>query len=85
MSQHINLTAAEWSVMECLWERAPQTGRELTQTLSAREGWNRSTTLTLLSRLEAKGAVEGNSAGSVKTFSPLLRREDAALHEMRIF
>lgn len=85
MSEHINLTTAEWSVMECLWEHAPQTGREVTKTLAAREGWNRSTTLTLLSRLEAKGAVASESAGSVKTFSPVLRREDAALRETEDF
>jgi len=85
MSEHINLTAAEWSVMECLWERAPQTGREVTAALTAREGWNRSTTLTLLSRLEAKGAVKAQSGGAKKTFSPALRREDAALHETEDF
>ena len=83
--KHINLTDAEWSVMECLWEQSPRTGREVTQYLSERSGWNRSTTLTLLSRLEAKGAVEGNSAGSKKTFSAILKREDAAMHETEDF
>lgn len=24
----INLTSAEWHIMECLWEAAPQTGPE---------------------------------------------------------
>ena len=83
--KHINLTDAEWSVMECLWEQSPRTGREVTQYLSERSRWNRSTTLTLLSRLEAKGAVEGNSAGSKKTFSAILKREDAAMHETEDF
>ena len=31
MDNSINLTAAEWSVMECLWERSPRSGRELTE------------------------------------------------------
>lgn len=84
-AKNINLTEAEWSVMECLWERSPRTGREVTQYLEERSGWSRSTTLTLLSRLEAKGAVSGNSEGSKKTFRPLLRREDAALHETEDF
>lgn len=83
--KNITLTNAEWSVMECLWESAPKTGREITDYLEAREGWNRSTTLTLLSRLEAKGAVVSDSEGRKKTFSPLLRREDAALHEAEDF
>ena len=84
-AKNITLTNAEWSVMECLWESAPKTGREITDYLEAREGWNRSTTLTLLSRLEAKGAVVSDSEGRKKTFSPLLRREDAALHEAEDF
>ena len=78
---HINLTEAEWNVMECLWEKSPRTGREVTQYLEEKTGWSRSTTLTLLSRLESKGAVYGNSEGSKKTFSTILKREDAALHE----
>ena len=82
---HINLTDAEWSVMECLWEHSPRTGREVTQELAEKEGWNRSTTLTLLSRLEAKGAVSSNSEGGKKAFSAVLRREDAAMHETEDF
>lgn len=84
-TENINLTAAEWSVMECLWEKSPRTGREVTQYLEEKLGWNRSTTLTLLSRLEAKGAVTGNSEGSKKTFSAALKREDAAMHETEDF
>ena len=82
---NITLTNAEWSVMECLWESSPKTGREITDQLERAEGWNRSTTLTLLSRLEAKGAVLSDTDGRKKTFSPLLRREDAALHETEDF
>ena len=84
-TENINLTAAEWSVMECLWEKSPRTGLEVTQYLEEKSGWNRSTTLTLLSRLEAKGAVTGNSEGSKKTFSAALKREDAAMHETEDF
>ena len=83
--KNITLTNAEWSVMECLWESSPKTGREITDQLERAEGWNRSTTLTLLSRLEAKGAVLSDTDGRKKTFSPLLRREDAALHETEDF
>ena len=44
-------------------------------------GWSRSTTLTLLSRLEAKGAVGTETDGRLKTFVPLVSREEAALRE----
>lgn len=81
MEKSISLTDAEWSVMECLWSRAPRTGRELTEELGKKCGWNRSTTLTLLSRLETKGAVGTESDGRVKTFVPRVSREEAALRE----
>lgn len=78
---HITLTEAEWAVMECLWEHAPRTGRETVAWLDKKMGWSRSTTLTLLRRLEEKGAVAGDTEGAVKTFRPLIEREDAAHQE----
>ena len=81
MDNRINLTEAEWSVMECLWERSPRSGRELTEEMQKRCAWSRSTTLTLLSRMEAKGAVSGDSSAGKKVFSPLISRENAALQE----
>ncbi len=84
-TRNINLTPAEWSVMECLWENSPRTGREATQWLEERMGWNRSTTLTLLRRMEAKGAVASDTKGGMKSFRPLVGREDAALRETEDF
>ncbi len=81
----IGLTAAEWSVMECLWERAPLTGREVTDRMHERCGWSRSTTLTLLRRMEAKGAVAGDTETGKKSFRPLVCREDAAIQETEDF
>jgi len=83
---HISLTQAEWSVMECLWQAGPLTGRQVTQHMEKHCGWSRSTTLTLLSRLESKGAVESVTVETgPKVFSPLLEREDAALQETEDF
>lgn len=84
--KQISLTQAEWSVMECLWAAGPLTGREVIRRMEQRCGWSRSTTLTLLSRLEHKGALESVPAEKgPKRFSPLLKREDAALGETRDF
>lgn len=84
--KQISLTQAEWNVMECLWEAGPLTGREVTRRLERSCGWSRSTTLTLLSRLEHKGTLERiPGAKGPKVFSPLLGREDAALQETKDF
>lgn len=81
----INLTTAEWSVMECLWEKSPLTGRQMTDLLNEKMGWNRSTTLTMLRRLEEKGAVKSDSQGTKKQFFAGIAREDAALQETESF
>lgn len=79
--KHISLTEAEWTVMECLWEKWPRTGRETVAWLDQKMGWTRSTTLTMLRRLEAKGAVAGDTEGELKTFRPMIAREEVAVQE----
>ena len=81
----INLTEAEWNVMECLWEKAPRTGRETIELLKDRMGWSRSTTLTLLRRMEEKGAVKSEDSENVKQFYPAFSREEAAHQETADF
>ena len=74
------LTPAEWNLMESLWERAPQTGRELIEDMKLRQGWSRSTTLTLLRRMTEKEQIACNEAGEVREYTPLIPREEA-LHQ----
>ena len=81
--KNISLTEAEWAVMECLWEEAPRTGRELTEALHGRMGWSRSTTLTLLRRLEGKGAVVSDVNAEPTAFRPVIAREEAAVAETK--
>ena len=84
-NQKINLTEAEWNVMECLWEWNPKTGREIVECLNEQMGWSRSTTLTLLRRLEEKDAVGSKSEGALKRFYPLITRESAVHQETEDF
>ena len=79
--KNLTLTEAEWTVMECLWEKSPRTGRETVAWLDQKMGWTRSTVLTMLRRLEAKGAVAGDTEGELKTFRPLIAREEVAVRE----
>ncbi len=76
-----NLTPAEWSVMEALWAHPGASGRDITDALHASAGYHRSTTLTLLRRLEEKGAVRSETQEGRKAFYALIPREDAALRE----
>ena len=83
--ERINLTVAEWNILECLWASSPQTGRELTEIMEQQMGWSRSTTLTLLRRLVDKGIAACNTEGVKNTFAPAICREEAAQQETQTF
>jgi len=77
---NISLTGSEWNVMECLWESSPRTGREVAETLKKSVGWSRTTTLTMLGRMTAKGLIKCDEGG-MKEYSPLVERDAAVMQE----
>ena len=81
----INLSDSEWRLMNRLWDRAPMTITELTAALRADTGWTKNTIITMLSRLEAKGAVRYEEGGRAKQYFPTVDREDAARAETESF
>lgn len=84
-NQCVSLTNAEWSLMECLWESSPRTGREAVEYLKKRVGWKRSTTLTMLSRMTEKGIIKSEKRDGITVYSPLIRREEATIQETQSF
>lgn len=81
----INLSDSEWKLMNHLWAASPQTITELTAGMSGETGWTKNTIITMLSRLEHKGAVAHKDGGRAKQYFPLIPREDAALAETKDF
>lgn len=81
----VKLTASEWNVLSCLWERSPQTVMELVGELKARVGWAKSTTVTTVRRMEEKGLLKWEQAGKAKAYSPAVERERAVTAETRSF
>ena len=80
-----NLTPTEWHLMECLWDRSPRTGREAAAYMARSQGWSRSTTLTLLRRMTAKGFIDCHEENGINVYAPLLDRADAAVRETESF
>ena len=80
-----DLTNAEWSVMECLWDHSPRTGREAVEYLSKTVAWSRSTTLTMLRRMTEKGLIKCYEESGVNVYVPMLNRDDAVRHETEGF
>ena len=81
----VNLSGSEWKLMNRLWERSPRTITQLTAALKEETGWTKNTVITMLSRLEAKGAVRCQEGGRAKLYYPALDRRDAARAETESF
>lgn len=79
------LTASEWNILNCLWEESPRTVMQLSSELEKTVGWARSTTITILHRMEAKGLVRCEQAGRGKAYVPLVERDQAAIAETKSF
>lgn len=77
----IQLSRGEWKLMEQLWAESPLTITQLTAQLQPETGWGKHTVITMLGRLEAKGAVAHEAGERAKQFSPAISRANAAIQE----
>ena len=67
--KEVCLTQSEWYVMDCLWAYAPQTVMQLATDLSQRAGWAKSTTITTLEQMEAKGLVRSTPVAGTRSIT----------------
>jgi len=81
----VQLTEAEWKIIELLWDRHPRSMPEITKILEPSTGWTRHTVITLLKRMQEKGSVEVDETGPVKMYSPKITREQASTDQTRKF
>lgn len=79
------LSDGEWTLMKALWEDAPMTITQLTAAMKNTTGWSKHTIISMLSRMEAKGAVRYQSNGRAKLYSPVLEQGDAVKRETSHF
>ena len=77
----VNLSDSEWKLMNRLWEQSPRTIMELTASLKEDTGWSKNTVITMLARLEAKGAVRHEEGGRAKEYYPAVEKAGVALRE----
>ena len=83
--EKINLSDGEWKLMNLLWQNPPKTITQLTKELEQATGWGRNVIITMLKRLEAKGAVRQAEGERAKLFYPSVERDGAVLEETRGF
>lgn len=81
----IRLSDSEWLLMNALWDHSPRTITQLVEQLREDTGWSKHTVITMLSRLEAKGAVRHEEGERAKQFYPILNRAATQRQETRSF
>ncbi len=81
----ISLSDGEWNIMNVLWESAPKTITQLTSMLKESTGWSKHTIITMLNRLESKGAVRYERGARAKEYYPEAERAETALEETESF
>ena len=78
---NVELSAGEWKLMNQLWQNAPRTITQLVADLADETGWSKHTVITMLNRLEAKGAVRHEEGGRAKEYYPAVEKAGVALRE----
>lgn len=81
----VRLSDSEWKIINLLWEEAPCTITQLTAGLKEATGWTKHTVMTLLKRMEEKGAVHYEEGTRAKLYYPDVAREEAMLQETEEF
>ena len=79
------LSDAEWVLMKKLWETSPMTVTQLTAAVRDDTGWSKHTVISLLSRMEAKGAIGHRDGQRAKGYYPVLPKDDALRSETEQF
>lgn len=84
MSQ-VNLSDAEWKIMNLLWQQAPMTIMQITHELELETGWSKHTVITMLNRMGQKGAVRHEEGSRAKLFYPNVDQKEVTVKETRGF
>jgi BlaI family penicillinase repressor len=81
----INISDAEWRVMQVVWRRGRATAAEVIDALADAAGWRHRTVRTLLARLVDKGALAVEPDGNRYVYHPLVSRGKCVRDEGRSF
>jgi len=85
MEGKISLSDGEWKLMNLLWAHAPRTITELVRAEADDTRWSKHTIITMLGRLEEKGAVRHEEGPRAKRFYPAVEQGAAAMAATEAF
>ncbi len=84
-TEPINITPAEWDIMEVLWRQSPLSAAEIYETLQAQTDWTVKTVRSFLDRLVQKKAVRKDKIHGMNVFKPIPKRSQCLRKESESF
>ena len=80
-----NISDAEWTVMQVLWDLKQATAGEVIERVQGTSDWNHRTVRTLIRRLVDKGLVMHTVEGQRHVYRPAASRQSCVRDEGRSF
>jgi BlaI family penicillinase repressor len=81
----VNISPAEWRVMQVIWNRKAATAAEVIEALAGETGWQHRTIRTLLGRLLAKEVLTAEAEGNRYVYRPAVSRARCVRAQSRSF
>lgn len=72
-------------MMENLWESSPKTATQLIKAMEEETGWAKSTTKTVLKRMEQKGYIAYREGAKAREYYAVIKREEVVESETSHF
>ena len=85
MPRLIQISDAEWVVMEVLWQLGSATAADVIAHLAEVKSWNHRTVRSLVTRLVDKGVLAVREAGHRYVYRPAVQREKCVRQESQSF
>jgi BlaI family penicillinase repressor len=84
-NKRINITPAEWDIMEILWRHSPLSAAEIHEAMQAQTDWTIKTVRSFLDRLVQKKAVQKDKIHGMNIFKPIPKRSQCVRQESKSF
>ena len=73
----MQLSEAEWKVMNCVWMRSPRSARDVLEELEDQTSWAYTTVKTMMTRLVEKGALSVRKRANTGLYEPRVTQTEA--------
>lgn len=83
--EKVHLSNSEWEIMNVLWEFSCVTISQIVTKLNEKKFWDKHTVITLLNRMEKKGAVAYRRNERAKEYYSIISQNDTVMQESEQF